>query len=39
MVEFVTVALAKKARKRFPDGTHMLAVFEQVRPRLGRGAI
>ena len=34
VVEFVKVALAKEARKRFVDGTHMLAVFEQVCPML-----
>ncbi|KAJ1469072.1 hypothetical protein T484DRAFT_1852918 [Baffinella frigidus] len=28
--DFLSVALAKEAKKRFPDGTHMLAVFEQV---------
>ena len=30
MKDFVSVALAKEAKKRFRDGTHMLAVFEQV---------
>ena len=33
VVEFVKVALVKNARKRFVDGTHMLAVFEQVCPK------
>jgi hypothetical protein len=32
--DFLSVALAKEAKKRFPDGTHMLAVFEQVMPSL-----
>ena len=35
VVDFVKVALEKKARKRFVDGSHMLAVFEQVSPVLG----
>lgn len=31
--DFVNVALEKRAKKRFLDGTHMLAIFEQVRPK------